>query len=134
MNIKVKVEELTNDQIISILSSMSSSIYHWARKMSTWPMEYEKAEKLYNQSIYSSGNPTYEDVLLYVLKSGGKLLIELYEKENGKDEYFLTLEGIKEGLSKGISNGHIGTSIDRWDANDYDVVIQYALFGQVIFG
>ena len=134
IKVKVEVEELTNDQMIDILSAMDYSIHYWVKMLSTWPMEYERAAKLYKQSIHSSEEPTYEDILLYVLKSGGKLLIELYEKVEGKNEYFLTLEGIKEGLSKGMTIGHISTAISQWDAHDYDAVIQFSLFGELIFG
>ena len=73
-----------------------------------------------------------------VLLDGGTLTF--FDNENG-DEYYLDLGMLMDGIkrfwmdydSNGIiKNGHIDTY--NLDASDADVIFQYAMFDEIVFG
>jgi len=73
-----------------------------------------------------------------VISRGGSLIFTLDDAEEvqEKTEFTLTLESVIQGLEKACK--HQGRTLsDLWenhDAVDADVVVQFALFGEIVFG
>jgi hypothetical protein len=62
----------------------------------------------------------------------------LNKDDNGESETYLTLENLKDAYIKAITNGekHCGESLnlDDPDACFANIVLQYAIYGEVVFG
>lgn len=74
--------------------------------------------------------PCYEDVLAEILESGGKLTV--YDREDDKD-HELTLEKLLNGWKK-YAEDHNADDFDEYDGISADCIMQYAIFGDVIYG
>ena len=74
--------------------------------------------------------PCYEDVLAEILESGGKLTV--YDREDDKD-HELTLEKLLNGWKK-YAEDHNADDFDEYDGVSADCIMQYAIFGEVIYG
>lgn len=58
---------------------------------------------------------------------------EIYIKNNDESKIFtLTLEKMIEGIKRNIRR--TSSDFDQYDAIDYDCIIQYALYNEVVYG
>jgi hypothetical protein len=56
-------------------------------------------------------------------------------EEEEEEEYFpLTLEKLLKGIELNIQERPFSNDKDNWDSVDTDCIIQYALFGKLIYG
>ena len=86
------------------------------------------------ERLYESGNtdPTIEDVMFYILTHKGT--IHLIDQEED-DKYYLSIDEFFKGIGMSIENGSWdGTDVCDVDGEVGDVIIQYALFGKLIYG
>ena len=62
--------------------------------------------------------------------------IKLFDVEETEDdsEWILTLEKLLDGFVKDFSNNPIHQDRDYWDAEVADCIMQYALFGEIVYG
>lgn len=128
MEHKINVEfTLTTDSIVNILSMEAGGFDYWA-ELCFEQEAYEVARK--RLVDVKKDDPCYEDVMAEILESGGKL--NIWDREEDKD-HPMTIEDLKKGVKLHLENG-ASTDMDDWDANDADSVIQYAAFGEVIYG
>lgn len=74
--------------------------------------------------------PCYEDVLAEILESGGKLTV--YDREDDKD-HELTMEKLLNGWKKYVED-YNADDFDEYDGVSADCIMQYAIFGEVIYG
>lgn len=102
----------------------SSGVYYTYNKK-----EYEK---------FAVAGYSYEDNLISLLKGGGE--IEFIDEEGGGDTVSLTMELATSRL-KNITDEVVIQSVRNMDENDYQAdawdgynVIQYILYGEIIFG
>ena len=129
MEYNISIKKLTHDDLVSILSGADSGIYYWAESMYADQEDYDKArEELINDM---GDDLSYEDVLAAVLEKGKNIVIVDNEEE---ESYTLNLNKLLTGVSKAIAEYQLGFDIDDWDAVDCDIVIQMAIFEEVIFG
>ena len=68
--------------------------------------------------------------LAEILESGGKLTV--YDREDDKD-HELTLEKLLNGWKK-YAEDHNADDFDEYDGISADCIMQYAIFGDVIYG
>lgn len=128
MEHKINVEfTLTTDSIVNILSMEAGGFDYWA-ELCFEQEAYEVARK--RLVDVKKDDPCYEDVMAEILESGGKL--NIWDREEDKD-HPMTIEDLKKGVKLHLENG-ASTDMDDWDANDGDAVIQYAAFGEIIYG
>ncbi|MGM9969826.1 MAG: hypothetical protein ACI35S_05455 [Anaeroplasma sp.] len=81
-----------------------------------------------NEYLKAMGE-TIEDKLADILLSGQNItLIDTEEDE----AYSLSLEELYRGIELFIENGG-SSNIEEYDFNDADDVLQYALFGQIVW-
>lgn len=128
MEHKINVEiTLTTDSIVNILSMEAGGFDYWA-ELCFEQEDYEAARKHLVDA--KKDDPCYEDVMAEILERGGKL--NIWDREEDKD-HPMTIEDLKKGVKHHLENG-ASTDMDDWDANDGDAVIQYAAFGEIIYG
>jgi len=90
-------------------------------------LEYDDEE--YNKAKVKLDNPTYEDVLIQILKDNGTLIIEDSEEIHKitKTELFNRIKDVDFDVISNFIN-------QEDDAVDADIVIQTIAFGEVIYG
>lgn len=67
-----------------------------------------------------------------ILQDGGTL--HFLDEEDDGAEYFLDLSSLLDGIGKCIANKDWDGDMDNIDAIVADMIIQYAIFGSVIYG
>jgi len=126
--------QLTQTEIEAVLldcfcNGGISELYHSGVEMEIDDNQYQK---------YQEKGNSYEDNLLNILKGGGK--IEFVDVEGGDESVFLTMELAQQRLSD-ITDEDVIASVGKMDENNYQAdawdgynVIQYILYGEIIFG
>jgi hypothetical protein len=74
----------------------------------------------------------YEDILMEVLKSGGKLT--LIDREMDDEEFSVTLEDVHNRVQKTDVSYLMDMINEEDDACTADVILQTVFFGNVIYG
>lgn len=69
-------------------------------------------------------------MLAEILESGGKLTV--YDREDDKD-HELTMEKLLNGWKKYVED-YNADDFDEYDGVSADCIMQYAIFGEVIYG
>lgn len=128
VELKVKVLELSEDNIVTIMSGASYGISYWCSEMALEEGMYKK---------YRKEDDCIEDVYARALKNGCAMVFTDIEDEDEK--YYLTYDKLLKGVEKFIESGrcvNINKIFEEGneDANDMDYIIQYALFDDIIFG
>jgi hypothetical protein len=81
--------------------------------------------------MYKGSTPCYEDVLMQILKDGGKLgIIDL---ESDCEVYHVTLADIHEKINECPIDQLMNVLNEEYDVSDTDVIIQTIFFGEVIY-
>ena len=93
-------------------------------------LDYEAARQRLAEREKADMKPCYEDVLAEIMESGGKLTV--YDREDDKD-HELTLEKLLNGWKKYVED-HNADDFDEYDGISADCIMQYAIFGDVIYG
>ena len=75
---------------------------------------------------------TFEDVFLEVLKGGNA--VQLIDVEDPDEVWDLTLDKLLNGIKLAIQNGYWNGKIDDIDGEVGDIVFQYALFSEIVYG
>jgi hypothetical protein len=60
--------------------------------------------------------------------------VEYYDTEDEDDRWNLTLEKLINGYELNLKQRNWDSSIENGDASTCDCIIQYALFGKIVFG
>ena len=75
---------------------------------------------------------TFEDVFWSILK-GGKT-VTMYDAEDDEEVWELTLDKLFNGIKLAIERGHWNGKVDDIDGEVGDIIFQYALFEDIIYG
>lgn len=123
---KIKTEDIVN-LIVSALEGGSNYWYLIEKRIK--PKKFDYLDKTRPSK---GGNWYYE----YPLNPGGALIISSQE-EPEKGNFRLDLKSIKKGLqimAKKYPNHYKDILADNTDATTGDVLLQLALFGELIYG
>lgn len=115
----------SDEDMLNIISSAIYDIGYWGRidgEQNEW---YEARHEL--QKDY-----TFEDLMYHILKKGGRVII--FDTEDEDEEWDLTLDGLLKGIKLAIENGYWDGNIDTIDGEVGDIIFQYALFNEIVFG
>lgn len=149
MKYEVIIKEVTEDDLFSIISGFLSGSSYWAKDIWADDSSFQRAQeelrlesRNYMNKLGELGveeDIYFEEILSRVLINNDALTIELidsYPEDEIWDSYELTLEKLKDGISKLFVNPNYNTlSIDPtdWDANESEKAVQCAIFGDIIF-
>lgn len=119
--------EFSDEDLIDIFSSAVYSIGYWCRIDNT-RNEWNEARAELPKDC------TIEDEMLHILKKGQSIQLDDVEGDGVEDYWSLTLENLLKGIKLTIENRH-------WNGNQYDIdgeiadlIFQYALFDEIVFG
>jgi hypothetical protein len=90
---------------------------------------YESSKRKWMET-YQGNTPCYEDVVMQMLKDGGKLGIYDLECE---EIFYVTLDEIHERMYKCPIDRLTNVLNEGYDVEDTDVIIQTIFFGDVIY-
>lgn len=131
MKLELKISELTHDDIVSILSGVMSYSSYWCSSIDADQEKYEASK----QELKDKGTDVcFEDILANLLITE-KATLDFSIHDEDKVHH-LTLEKLKKGIEISIekNNNYVSPDLDSWDAVSCDIVIQNALFGEVVYG
>lgn len=129
MKIEIKVIDVDKDDIISILSGFNSYSDYWCALLDWVNDNYNAARK----SLLTKMNEKdicKEDVWAEILLQGNSLLIT----DDEDQVHILTLENLIAGINLAFKNGFLDQNPENWDSSDCDIIIQCAIFKEVIYG
>lgn len=135
MKVKFEVLELEKDELVSILSGFMSYSNYWCGEVTWKDEEYAEAkarEIALLENCIDEDVVSVEDIMANMLLNGKSLIIK--DEEGEFEDAELTLENLRNGLNLSIENDLISLDIDDWDAADCDIIIQNAIFNEVVYG
>jgi hypothetical protein len=106
--------KITSEQIDDILTdAFEGGSTHWINRIRVF-------EKNFFDADYASE----------VVSRGGGVWLQ-YDNGDGNLEVLLTREKFLKGLAMAIGRGF---NLEDYDGNDVDMVVQYAVFGELVYG
>lgn len=114
----------SDEDLIDIISTGICDIGYWCGIHDSNEY-YEARDEVPNGS-------TFEDILLHMLKKGDYII--MYDVEDESETWWLTLDGLLEGIKLTIENGYWNGDLDTIDGEVGDIIFQHALFGEIVFG
>lgn len=125
----VTVTDLTPDDVVNILSCERGGFDYWAQT-NPWRKQYGDARKELLDGGADGPILCYEDVLAQiVLHHDGLVVVDIEEDR----QHLLTRDKLCRGIEQYINNGG-DADPDEWDAISADCIMQYAIFGEVMYG
>lgn len=122
--------KITTENIVDCVLCCEAGGFDYWGELCSDERDYEAARKRLMEREKADMKPCYEDVLAEILESGGKLTV--YDREDDKD-HELTLEKLLNGWKK-YAEDHNADDFDEYDGISADCIMQYAIFGDVIYG
>lgn len=117
--------EYDENDMVDIISSASYSIDYWGIFDNTTDDWKATSNSLPEDHCF-------EDVVFALLKNGKCVVIEDAEDEDGPWE--LTLEKLVNGIKLTIQKGFWNGNLDDIDGEVGDIIFQYALFNEIVYG
>lgn len=75
---------------------------------------------------------TFEDVFFEILKNGQS--VHLIDVEDDEEVWELTLEKLVHGMQLAVEQNYWDGDIDSLDGEAGDIIFQFALFDEIVFG
>ena len=118
-------KRFSSEDIIDIISSAIYDIGYWA-------CINNDSEIWKSTSNSLPEDRTFEDVFFTILKNGQS--VELLDTEDEDGPWELTIEKLLHGIQLTINNGDWDGDMDMIDGEVGDIIFQYALFGEIVYG
>jgi hypothetical protein len=119
------VFEYSDDEMVDIISAAVYDIGYWSvidNDTDVWNAMSDSLDE----------DHTFEDVFYAILKNGQA--VQLIDVEDIDEIWDLTLEKLLNGIKLAIQNGYWNGKIDDIDGEVGDIVFQYALFSEIVYG
>ena len=117
--------QFDDNDMIDIISSAVYDIGYWGGIHDS--NEYYEARDELNKE-----DRTYEDILYHMLKKGDAIV--MYDAEDESETWYLTLDKLLNGIKLTIENHYWDGDMDTIDGMVGDIIFQYALFDEIVFG
>lgn len=132
---EVKVEKslrLTEEDLNDILCScFEGGCGYWAC-LDNSTEEWDVAREAVIEKV-GKNNYTFEDVMMHILCNGGS--IRLIDQEDDDQVFAMNMGDFLNGIGQAISEGFWdGEDICDVDGEVGDAIIQYAVFGELVYG
>ena len=138
--------KITKEDVVDILSSAIDGIYYWGRIVPN-NEQYKEAKKWIRENEEPDYEICYEEVIAQMLFDGKSVTVRDIE---GDQESWLSLSNLSYGIRKAFQEGYYsdynwlvpdGGGSNKWhlepdqiDAEVADVIIQLAVWGEVVYG
>ena len=113
-----------DNDMVDIISSAVYDIGYWAGIHDS--NDYYEARDELPKGV------CYEDILFQMLKRGSEII--MYDVEDEDETWSLTLEKLLNGIKLAIQNGFWNGKLDDIDGEVGDIIFQYALFEEIVYG
>lgn len=117
--------KFSDEDMIDIISSAVYDIGYWACIDNT-------TEDWQRVSASLPSDSTFEDVMFTLMKNGYSVDIEDAEGYDGL--WHLTLANLLKGIKLTIEHGFWNGKLDDIDGEVGDIIFQYALFDEIVYG
>lgn len=115
----------SDDDMINIISSATYDISYWGGVDNDANEWWDARGELPKSS-------TFEDLMYHILKKGEKVIF--FDVEDEEETWDLTLDKLLNGIKLTIENGYWSGRIDDIDGEVGDIIFQYALFEEIVYG
>ena len=138
--------KITKEDVVDILSSAIDGIYYWGRIVPN-NEQYKEAKKWIRENEEPDYEICYEEVIAQILFDGKSVTVRDIE---GDQESWLSFSNLSYGIRKAFQEGYYsdynwlvpdGGGSNKWhlepdqiDAEVADVIIQLAVWGEVVYG
>ena len=115
----------SDDDMIGIISAAIYDIGYWAcidNDTDTWDKTSDSLPE----------DHTFEDVFFEILNRGQS--VNLIDVEDSDEIWELTFNKLLNGIKLTIENGYWNGKMDDIDGMVGDIVFQYALFNEIVYG
>ena len=119
------VFNFSDDDLVDIISSAVYDIGYWGCIDNT-------TEDWRRVSNSLSEDRTFEDVMFSLMKDGCG--VDILDAEDTDGPWNLTLEKLLSGITLSIQHGFWNGKLDEIDGEVGDIIFQYALFGEIVYG
>lgn len=124
--------ELTNQESETYFHNALCNGLHYISdyglKLTYSEIDYIAAEK----RLKATTGVCYEDVLMEILKGGGKL--KLVDNEGGEDDAVITLQDVHVRVNKTQMNHLMNMINEEDDAITADVILQTVFLNDIVYG
>lgn len=114
----------SDDDMIDIISSAVYDIGYWAC-IDNDTDEWDKARE-------ELPDGTFEDRMYHILKYN--YIVRIFDAEDTGEVWNLTLNKLLNGIKLTIENGYWNGKIDDIDGEVGDIIFQYTLFEDIVYG
>ena len=130
VNYTISVTDLTPDDVVNILSCEHGGFDYWADLLPGRKQYMDAKEELASEADADPDRICWEDVLAQIILHHDGLVVVDIEEDR---KHLLTRDKLLRGIAQYINNGG-DADPDDWDAISADCIMQYAIFGEVIYG
>lgn len=117
--------QFNDNDMIDIISSATYDISYWGGVDNDSNEWWDARSEMPKDS-------TFEDLMYHILKKGEKVIF--FDVEDMNEIWYLTLEKLLNGIKLTIENGYWSGHIDDIDGEVGDIIFQYALFEEIVYG
>ena len=117
--------DYNDDDMVGIISSAVYDIGYWSminNDTKVWKMTSDSLDD----------DHTFEDVFYEILKNGQA--VQLIDSEDPDEVWNMTLDKLLNGIKLAIQNGYWSGDMDDIDGEVGDIIFQYALFNEIVYG
>lgn len=121
----IKIFTYDDNDLIDVISSAIYDIGYWAC--------IDNDTEMWNKTSGSMDDDhTFEDVFFEILKNGQA--VELIDVEDVDEVWELTLDKLIHGMQMAVEQNYWNGDIDSLDGSIGDVIFQFGLFDEIVFG
>lgn len=121
-----KTITFSDSDLIDIISSAVYDIGYWSCIDNDTNVWHEARKEVVGVDY------TFEDIFFHILKSGKT--VELFDIEDNEEVWELTLAKLLRGIQMAMDNDYWYGDVDELDGRIGDIIFQYALFDDIVFG
>ena len=120
-----KTITFSDNDLIDIISSAVYDIGYWSCIDNDTEIWHKTSDSM-------DDDHTFEDVFFEILKNGQA--VELIDVEDVDEVWDLTLEKLIHGMQMAVEQNYWDGDIDNLDGEAGDIIFQFALFDEIVFG
>jgi SPX domain protein involved in polyphosphate accumulation len=132
MEVKIEVKKLETDELVNILSGFYHYSNYWVENLD-WNADFYQEVKEELKAKSSEEVVAFEEILAGILerKNDSRSHLKITDED---DVRVLTYDNIISGIQEAVNTYGVSLDPENWDAADADMIIQCALFSEVIYG
>lgn len=129
---KYSVQPTFNYSDEDMIGIISSAVYY----VGYWGVIDNDRNEWWEARSEVPKDTTFEELMLHILKKGEQILVLDREEMDEEDGEFwcLTLDNLLNGIKLTIQNKYWDGDLDTIDGEIGDIIFQYSLFGEIVFG